>query len=580
MSDEQCSKNPIICQNTGEATCNKTAKECSGKNTSEEFIKKFELWIDEPNEQLINKTASLCPSCLNLIPMLIFKSEEKVKLRKTCPEHGTIEDIYWGDYGMFVKAKQFEAKGRGVENLHNPEQNPMCPKACGLCSLHETHTCLANITVTNRCDLTCWYCFFFAEKAGYIYEPTVEEIRKMVRLISKEKPIASNAVQLTGGNPEMRNDLVEIIKAIKEEGIEHVQINTNGTFRLWKDPEFAKQIREAGINTIYYSFDGVTAKANPKNFWETPSILENCRKAGLGIVLVPTIINTINDHEVGDILRFALRHIDIIRGVNYQPVSLVGRMPTEDRSKFRITVPDVIKRLEEQTGVPRSAFYPVPCTTIFSNFIEALSGKPRYDMTVNSACGMATYLFKDGDRIIPITEFVDIDGLFEYLKQLTTELKSGKSRLWIMAKLLKKIGSFIDKSKAPKGLDLAKIIYNVFVKKDYKALGEFHKKSLFVGLMHFQDLYNWDIERVKKCGIHYATEDGVIPFCTFNVIPQWYRDKIQKQRGEPIEQWQARTGIVLANQYRKLDPDFMKTLPGNLLDLPAPIVKSEVPKGK
>jgi hypothetical protein len=536
----------------------------------EEFIPRYELWLDERTEQLINKSASLCPSCLKLVPMFVFKADEKVKLRKTCAEHGTVEDLYWGDYEMFIKAKRFEVKGRGLENPHNPEEHPICPRSCGLCSMHETHSGLTNVVITNRCDLTCWYCFFYAEKAGYIYEPTMEELRRMVRYIKQEKPIAGNALQLTGGNPELRPDLPEIVAMLKEEGFDHIQLNTNGTFRLWKDAEFAKQVRQSGINTVYYSFDGVTPKTNPKNFWETPGVMENCRKAGLGMVLVPTCINTVNDHEIGDILRFGLKNIDIIRGVNYQPVSLVGRMPTAERNRFRITIPDVVKRLEEQAGVPRDAFYPVPCTTILSNFIEALAGRPRYELSINPACGMATYLFKDGDRIIPITDFVDVDGFFEYIKELTAELHAGKNRFWVMAKLLRKLNGFIDKPRAPQGLDLAKIIFNVITKKDYKALGVFHKKSLFVGMMHFQDLYNWDIQRIKKCDIHYATPDGVVPFCTFNVIPQWYRDKIQKQYGETIQQWQVRTGAKLAELYHKRDPKFMRTLPKTLLDVPAP----------
>ncbi|MBI2583766.1 MAG: radical SAM protein [Candidatus Aenigmarchaeota archaeon] len=502
--------------------------------------------------------------------MFVFEKDGKVLLRKTCKEHGTIEDVYWGDYQLFVKAKRFEVKGRGLENPHNPKEHPVCPRDCGLCSMHETHSGLTNIVITNRCDLTCWYCFFYAEKAGYIYEPTMEELRKMVRMIAQEKPIGGNAIQLTGGNPELRDDLPEIIQMIKEEGVDHIQLNTNATYRLWKDVEFMRRVREAGVNTIYFSFDGVTPKTNPKNFWEVPNVMKNAREAGLGIVLVPTVINTVNDHEVGDILKFAVKNIDIIRGVNYQPVSLVGRMPTSERNRFRITIPDVIKRLEDQCGIPREAFYPVPCTTILSNFVEALAGRPKYELSINPACGMATYLFKEGDRLIPITDFVDVDGLFEYIKEKTAEIREGKNKYWIVAKMLKKLGSFIDKEKGPKDIDLAKIIFNVMLKHDYKSLGVFHKKSLFIGMMHFQDLYNWDIQRIKKCDIHYATPDGVIPFCTFNVIPQWYRDKIQKQYGLTIEEWQKRTGVTLKEGYHKRDPKFMRTLPKSLLDLPVP----------
>jgi hypothetical protein len=111
---------------------------------------------------------------------------------------------------------------------------------------------------------------------------------------------------------------------------------------------------------------------------------------------------------------------------------------------------------------------------------------------------------------------------------------------------------FMDKSKAPKGLNLSRILFDALLKHDYRTLGVLHHKSLFIGLMHFQDLYNWDIERAKRCAIHYATPSGgIIPFCTFNVIPEWYRDKTQKEYGISISEWEKRTG-------RKLNDDLYR----------------------
>jgi uncharacterized radical SAM superfamily Fe-S cluster-containing enzyme len=99
-------------------------------------------------------------------------------------------------------------------------------------------------------------------------------------------------------------------------------------------------------------------------------------------------------------------------------------------------------------------------------------------------------------------------------------------------------------------LNLTKILIDIFKKRDYNALGELHHKSLFIGMMHFMDLYNYDIERVKRCCIHYAQPDGtIVPFCAFNVIPQWYRDKIQEKFSLPIKEWEKKKG-------KKLEDDF------------------------
>lgn len=394
-------------------------------------------------------------------------------------------------------------------------------------------------------------CFFYAEKAGYIYEPTVEEIKKMVRNLRSLKPIRGNAVQLTGGEPTIRDDLVEIIKAIKEEGVDHVQLNTDG-INLALKPDLCKQIREAGVNTIYLSFDGVTPQTNPKNYWEIPKAIGNCRGAKLGIVLVPTIIKTVNDHELGDMIRFAFYNMDIIRGVNFQPVSLVGRISKGERERYRITVPDAIKRIEEQTDgqITIDDWYPIPAAMPFSHFVEAWTSRLTYELSNHFVCGAATYVFKEGDKMIPISRFVDIDDLLNFLDERAEEIENGKSKYIIGLKFLTQLNKFVKKEYLPSGLNLTKLLFNIVVKHNYNALGEFHKRSLFLGMMHFMDKYNHDEERVRRCDIHYLIPDGrIIPFCSFNVLPEIYRDVIHRKYGISIEEWERRTGKKLKNDY-------------------------------
>ncbi len=276
---------------------------------------------------------------------------------------------------------------------------------------------------------------------------------------------------------------------------------------------------------------------------------------GVEVVLVPTVINSVNDHEVGDILRFGFKNMDIVRGVNFQPVSLVGRMPRKERQKFRITIPDTIDRIEEQTNgqVTADDFYPVPSMGALTNFVEAISGKPSYSLSTHFACGMATYIFDDDGKMIPAPKFLDVEGMFEYLDEKAEELKKGANKTIIGAKLLFKLKSFIDNSKAPKGFSLAKILYNVLMKHDYKSLGILQHKSLFVGMMHFQDLYNYDINRVKRCCIHYLTPEAIIPFCTFNVLPEMYRDRFQDKYSMSFDEWKNLSGKKLEDDLYKRD---------------------------
>lgn len=489
--------------------------------------------------RVIKTTKSLCPECVKILPATIFEQDNKVWITKKCPDHGEVTELYWGDYEMYKKAREAEYEGKGILNP-TTHITKGCPFDCGLCKIHKSHTALANIVLTNRCDLTCWYCFFYAKKGDRIYEPSIDQIRTMLRTLRSQQPVAPNCIQLTGGEPALRDDIFEIVRLVRKEGFDHVQFNTNG-IRLANEPDFARKLREAGVNVIYLSFDGVTPESNPKNHWEIPKIIDNCRNGGPAIVLVPTMIKGKNDHELGDIIRFGFDNVDQVRSVNIQPVSLVGRMPRRERKRHRITIPEVIKRIEEQTNgqIGREAFFAIPSVTGVSHLVEAITGHPTYELSNHFACGAATYIFKEGDQMIPITEFLDVAGFLEFCERTATMYDGRKVNRWGKLKLLWNLRKFIDKKRQPKALSIRNLLWQIFQKGDYSGLRAFHHSSLFIGIMHFMDLYNYDIERVKQCNIHYAMPDGtIVPFCAFNVIPAHYRDKIQEEYSIPPEQWE------------------------------------------
>ena len=375
------------------------------------------------------KTKSLCPECLQIIEAEVVKENNKMLIRKTCPEHGFFEDIYWSDAELYEKFKKFACNGKGVSNPNTEEKNS-CPYNCGLCSNHKTGTLLANIDLTNRCNQRCPICFANAAVAGYVYEPSFEQIKKMMIMLRNEKPVPCPAIQFSGGEPTIYPRVIEVIKLAKELGFVQIQIATNG-LRASQDLEFCKRMKEAGLNTIYFQFDGTKKETYLKvrGFDALPvkmKALENFRKAGLkSIVLVPTVVRGINDDQIGDIMRIAKENSDIVRGVNFQPVSFSGRIDRKKLREERITIPDTLELLEEQTRgqILKNDFYPIPCVVPISHFVEAWKKEPQVEFTVHPHCGAATYVFLENDKFVPITRFIDVEKLLNLVRESISDLK-------------------------------------------------------------------------------------------------------------------------------------------------------------
>jgi len=495
---------------------------------------------------------SLCPQCLKVIPAELYEDNGKVMIEKTCPEHGECKDIYWGDAELYLRNERWAFDtGYGISNP-NVTGEVSCPNSCGLCGMHLNHTILGNIDLTNRCNLTCPICFANANVTGYVYEPTLEQVRAMLQTYRNERPVAGRIIQFSGGEPTLNPQFFEILKLAGGMGFSHIQVASNGI--NFTDLDFAMRAKEAGLHTIYLQFDGLNdeiykiTRGRPLMDVKLKAI-DNIRKADMKIALVCTIVRGVNDTAVGDILRFAIANCDVIAAISFQPVCFTGRISHEDRMSKRITLPDVMIGLEQQTDiVNRYDFYPLCFVNPFSKFIGALRGEEITNFTCHPHCTLCTYLVIDDEgKAIPMSRFMDVEKLVAAMDKLAE--KTARSRFKSFAKIRawNALRKFYHEDKAPKGLSFTKYLHTLNGMLDKKVgRGKDAKtfRTMMVGGMHFMDAYNYDLSRIKRCVIHFSSPDGKLySFCSYNsgIV---YRNRVERAHSIPLEEWKSVNGYL------------------------------------
>jgi uncharacterized radical SAM superfamily Fe-S cluster-containing enzyme len=485
----------------------------------------------------------------------VFEEDGRVFMDKTCPEHGYFRDMVYSDAKLYLKMENWHfGDNRGVSNPAIPNAS-RCPDQCGLCSMHQSHTVLSNVDLTNRCNLTCPVCFANANAAGYLYEPSLEQVRRMLQALRDESPVANRVVQFSGGEPSIYPHFFEVLRMAKEMGFSHLQAATNGI--MFTDLEFAMQAKEAGLHTLYLQFDGVCEDIYQRTRGEAllekkMQCIENVRKAGMKICFVPTIVKGVNDHQIGDIVRLALENIDVVSAISFQPVSFTGRISRSELEAKRITMADIARGVHDQTGIcdMYEDWFPLSCVAPFSRFLGALRGEEIPTLTPHPHCSMGTYMFVDKNKkATPVTRFVDIAGFMQDLDMLARTTTT-RFKFWSKLKTWNAIRKHFHEDRAPEGLTFSKFLETLqgLTDKEY-GRGENEKKgftykTLMVAGMHFMDVYNYDIERVKRCVIHYAAPNGLIyPFCAYNSGPT-YREKIERKYSVPFEKQLDALGLT------------------------------------
>ena len=405
--------------------------------------------------------------------------------------------------------------------------------------------------------VTCPVCFANANAAGYLYEPDFETVRKMLQALRNERPVAGRIVQFSGGEPTIYPRFLDVLRLTRDMGFSHSQVATNGI--KFTSLEFAEQCKEAGLHTLYLQFDGVCddiyRRTRGESLWEKKlQCIENVKKAGLKIVFVPTIVMGLNDHQIGDIVRLALEYVECISGISFQPVAFTGRIARHELESKRFTLSDFAHAVQQQTGIadPYQDWFPLSCVTPFSKLSGALRGEEITTLSCHPHCSLGTYLFVDQDRkAVPVTRFVDVGPMLQQMDMLAR--KAGKRRVQLFTRLQawNNLRKFFHEEKAPPGLTFTKFLQTLQGLTDKRlGRGENEKKgytyrTLMLAGMHFMDSYNYDVERVKRCVIHYAAPNGLIyPFCAYNSGPV-FRERIEREFSVPFEEQEEMRRLTL-----------------------------------
>jgi 7,8-dihydro-6-hydroxymethylpterin dimethyltransferase len=518
------------------------------------------------------ETDSLCPKCVpeirqqildGKVPVDILKNEKvgeikaqvierngKILMVKDCPKHGHFEDLMSMDPAFFKHLEEVfpgrDIRAHNDEKLHNH----------GSSTVTHGRGSVLTIDLTNRCNMMCDPCFMDANQVGFVHELTWEDIKTLLDNAISIKPRRQMSVQFSGGEPTLSPYFLDAIRYCRKVGYNSVQAATNG-IEFAKSPEFCKQAAEAGLRYAYLQFDGIGNEANSHravgNLFDVKlRAIENLWKNGVDIVPVITIINGINNEQVGAVVRFALDNPKKIPFLSFQPVSFTGRdeAVTDDRRQAqRYTLSHLAHDVKNQTGIgePVRDWFPISFMSTFSDFADLVHGPAADWGQLSCGChpncgiGMAVMCDKETKEAVPVTAFLHADQLAKDIAKINDGARGKKMSVFgVTLALLRNYNSF----KSPthfKMFDLVAKFDKCFgmTKKDYgkvtgdRTMADIDKRRqdrwnfLFVAGMWFQDLFNYDFRRTEQCIIPYATQEGEISFCAYNTGIGW-RNIIEK----------------------------------------------------
>jgi uncharacterized radical SAM superfamily Fe-S cluster-containing enzyme len=577
-------------------------------NPNESFIPK---WSDKPLLKSWQKTKptlgwprvtdSLCPKCVKEarkriiedgedpfkviqekpgeIKATIIERNNEIWMIKDCPVHGHIEDMMAMD-AKFLEHIEAMYPGRDID-AHNDTH----VHHHGSSTIKYGRGSVLTVDLTNRCNMMCDPCFMDANQVGFVHELSWEDITEVLDNAIQVKPRRQMSVQFSGGEPTLSPYFIDAVKYARKVGYNSVQAATNG-IEFAKSKEFCRKAAEAGLRYVYLQFDGIGNAANSHrqvgNLFDVKlKAIDNLHEAGVEIVLVTTLVNTVNNEEVGPVIRFALDNPKKIGFIAFQPVSFTGRDEdiTDDRRlRQRYTLSHMAHDVRKHIGItdPHRDWFPISLFSAFADFADMAHGPDREWGQMSCGChpncgvGTAVMVDKETKEMRPIPDFLNIPGLIKDMRKITDAARGKKFSMAMMALALLKNYNSLGAPTQFKLTDLLQKFDKTFglSGKDYgkstpdRTLDDIMKRRkdrwnfLFIAGMWFQDLFNYDFRRTEMCIIPYGTQEGEISFCAYNTGIGWRNIIENMHQNATVAKWYQEHGrheIFANNHSVKLD---------------------------
>ncbi len=447
-------------------------------------------------------TRSICPQCRRVIDAKVLLRDNKVYMRKRCPDCGPFEALVYGDAEAYISLARYNKPGT-IPLAFNAPIAEGCPYDCGLCADHQQHACVGIIEVNSTCDMNCPLCFASAAPG---FNLTLEEVEQILDDFVRTEG-NPEVVQFSGGEPTVHPQIVEFVRAATRRGIPFVMINTNGK-RIARDDRFLDELAEVRPS-LYFQFDGFERetyriiRGEPDILEEKLRALDRLASRDLHVTLVPAIERGVNEHEVGRIIDFAIHH-PAVRGINFQPAFHAGRHIPHDPLQ-RVTIPDVQRWIEAQTAgmFRQSDFVPVPCCF--------------------PTCNAVTYAFIDAGKVTPLSRLVNVHDYLDYITNrampdFSLDIKHALEGLWSSSSV----------AGSDKSAEQMRLSCQACGLPEASTIGALADRMIMIMLQDFMDPWTFNQKNLMKCCKEFLLPGGrQVPFCAYNSVG--YREQARAQ---------------------------------------------------